>query len=292
MSLGGIAVSDRALVDAAVVVVENAHKKLESGIDRPQGDYREVLIGAIQEVGRPSFFACWSSPSPSCRSSPGRQEGASSAARVTKTLAMAIAALLAITLDPAIAPLHALQRYEFRRAGSRAGQRRPRREMTRRRSTRSPASLSLYEPSRAVSSCATRRRPRRGARLVLATIPATGASARSSCRRLNEGSILYMPTTLPGMSVTAAQDLLQRQDRILRRSPRSSASSARRARGDLDRPGPFSMMETVVILKPEPEWRTMPRWYSSRRPVRQAAAAPAVAETISSDELVNEMNAR
>jgi Cu(I)/Ag(I) efflux system membrane protein CusA/SilA len=109
---------------------------------------------------------------------------------------------------------------------------------------------------------------------------------------LNEGSILYMPTTLPGISVTEATDLLQRQDRILRRFPEVERvfGKAGRAETSTD-PAPFSMMETVVVLKPEPQWRTRDRWYSSWVPgFVRPVLRPLWPETISWDELVNEMN--
>src|SRR6185369_16429724 len=91
----------------------------------------------------------------------------------------------------------------------------------------------------------------------------------------------------------AAQDLLQRQDRILRRFPEVERvfGKAGRAETSTD-PAPFSMMETVVILKPEAQWRTVPRWYSSRVPgFVKPLLRPLWPETMSSDELVNEMNA-
>ena len=80
---------------------------------------------------------------------------------------------------------------------------------------------------------------------------------------LNEGSILYMPTTLPGISVTGAQALLQKQDQILKSFPEVERvfGKAGRAETSTD-PAPFSMMETVVVLKPESQWRTKGRWYS------------------------------
>ena len=81
---------------------------------------------------------------------------------------------------------------------------------------------------------------------------------------LDEGSLLYMPSTLPGISVAEAQRLLQTQDRIIMQFPRWSAFSARPAapRTSTD-PAPFSMMETVITLKPHDQWRHVDTWYSS-----------------------------
>ncbi len=299
MSLGGIAVAIGALVDAAVVVVENAHKKLEIWESTGRkGDYKEVLIGAIQEVGRPSFFALLViavsfTPIFALEAQEGRLFRPLA---FTKTLAMAIAALLAITLDPAIRLLFTrLDRYDFRPRwlshvtnAVLVGKMYP--------EEKHPISRVLFRlydpPARFVL-----RHPKLviGAALliVLGTIPIYKRLGSEFMPPLNEGSILYMPSTLPGISVTAAQDLLQRQDRALRQFPEVERvfGKAGRAETSTD-PAPFSMMETVVILKPEPQWRTKPRWYSSRVPgFVKPLLRPLWPETISLDELVNEMNA-
>jgi Cu(I)/Ag(I) efflux system membrane protein CusA/SilA len=110
---------------------------------------------------------------------------------------------------------------------------------------------------------------------------------------LNEGSILYMPTTLPGISVTQATALLQRQDRLLRRFPEVERVFGKAGRAETSTDSaPFSMMETIVVLKPQSQWRTRDRWYSSWTPgFLKPALRPLWPETISWDELVNEMNA-
>ena len=83
---------------------------------------------------------------------------------------------------------------------------------------------------------------------------------------LNEGSILYMPTTLPGISVAQAEELLQTQDRVLKSFPEVERVMGKAGRAETSTdPAPFSMMETTVVLKPESEWRPVERWYSSRR---------------------------
>ena len=299
MSLGGIAVAIGALVDAAVVVVENAHKKLEIWESTGRkGDYREVLIGAIQEVGRPSFFALLViavsfTPIFALEAQEGRLFRPLA---FTKTLAMAIAALLAITLDPAIRLLFTrLKRYEFKpRWLSRAanavlvGKMYPEEKHPISRVLfrlyDPPARFVLRYPKLVIAAAVL---------IVLATVPIYRRLGSEFMPPLNEGSILYMPTTLPGMSVTAAQDLLQRQDRLLRQFPEVERvfGKAGRAETSTD-PAPFSMMETVVILKPEREWRTKPRWYSSRVPgFVKPLLRPLWPETMSWDELVNEMNA-
>ncbi|HLN80452.1 MAG TPA: CusA/CzcA family heavy metal efflux RND transporter [Thermoanaerobaculia bacterium] len=299
MSLGGIAVAIGALVDAAVVVVENAHKKLEVWQATGQkGDYKEVLIGAIQEVGRPSFFsllviAVAFLPIFALEAQEGKLFRPLA---FTKNFAMAIAAVLAITLDPAIRLLFTrLKNYDFRPRflcritnAVLVGKMHP--------EEKHPISRILFKlygpPARFVL-----RHPRMviaaALLVVLATYPAFKQLGSEFMPPLNEGSILYMPTTLPGISVTSAQDLLQRQDSLLRQFPEVERvfGKAGRAETSTD-PAPFSMMETIVILKPESQWRGKDRWYSRWLPdFLKPAVRPLWPDTISWDDLVNEMNA-
>jgi Cu(I)/Ag(I) efflux system membrane protein CusA/SilA len=299
MSLGGIAVAIGALVDAAVVVVENAHKKLElweSG--GRKGDYREVLIHAIQEVGRPSFFsllviAVSFTPVFALEAQEGKLFRPLA---FTKNFAMAIAAFLAITLDPAIRLLFTrLKNYEFRPrwlcrivnavvVGKMYPEERHPISRVLFRLYGPPAHFVLRHPRSVILSAVL---------IVAVTAPVYRRLGSEFMPPLNEGSILYMPTTLPGISVTGAQALLQRQDQLLRAFPEVERvfGKAGRAETSTD-PAPFSMMETVVVLKPEAQWRTRPRWYSSWAPgFVKAALRPLWPETMTSDELVNEMNA-
>jgi Cu(I)/Ag(I) efflux system membrane protein CusA/SilA len=244
MSLGGIAVAIGALVDAAVVVVENAHKKLEHwDADGRKGDYKEVVIGAIQEVGRPSFYsllviAFSFLPVFALEAQEGRLF---KPLAFTKTFAMAIAALLAVTLDPALrllvtrAPKKIL--HEAKHPISRVLQ----------RLYTPPAKFVLRHPRAVVVSALL---------VVLFTIPAYQKLGHEFMPPLNEGAILYMPTTLPGISVTQAQALLQRQDQLLKTFPEVERvfGKAGRAETSTD-PAPFSMMETTVVLKPKEQWR-------------------------------------
>ena len=298
MSLGGIAVAIGALVDAAVVVVENAHKKLEiwEATGR-KGDYKEILVRAIQEVGRPSFFsllviAIAFLPVFALEAQEGRLFRPLA---FTKNFAMAIAAFLAITLDPAIRLLFTrLKRYEFRprwlaRIANAVlvGRMHPeeRHPISRVlfRLYEPPAKFVLRHPLPVIGLAVV---------VVLLTIPAYRRLGSEFMPPLNEGSILYMPTTLPGISVTGATDLLQRQDRLLRQFPEVERVFGKSGRAETSTdPAPFSMMETVVILKPEAQWRTRDRWYSSWAPgFLKRVLRPLWPETISWDELVNEMN--
>jgi len=299
MSLGGIAVAIGALVDAAVVVVENAHKKLEvwQATGR-KGDYKEVLIGAIQEVGRPSFFsllviAVAFLPIFALEAQEGRLFRPLA---FTKNFAMAIAAILAITLDPAIRLLFTrLKNYDFKPRflcrvtnAVLVGKMHPEEKHPISRVLFKvygpPAKFVLRHPRMVIAAALL---------VVLATIPAYKRLGSEFMPPLNEGSILYMPTTLPGISVTSAQDLLQHQDRILRQFPEVERvfGKAGRAETSTD-PAPFSMMETVVVLKPESQWRPKDRWYSKWLPgFLKPVVRPLWPETISWDDLVNEMNA-
>jgi len=244
MSLGGIAIAIGALVDAAVVVVENAHKKLEVW-DREgrKGDHKEVVIKAIQEVGRPSFLslmviAISFMPVFALEAQEGRLFRPLA---FTKTLAMAIAAILAVTLDPALRLLFT---------------RKPRKVLQESDHPISKIFFKLYtRPAKFVL-----RYPRAVIAVallaVLLTIPAYRKLGHEFMPPLNEGTILYMPTTLPGISVAEAQRLLQKQDRILKSFPEVERvfGKAGRAETSTD-PAPFSMMETIIVLKPESEWR-------------------------------------
>jgi Cu(I)/Ag(I) efflux system membrane protein CusA/SilA len=297
MSLGGIAVAIGALVDAAVVVVENAHKKLEvwEATGR-KGDYKEVLIGAIQEVGRPSFFsllviAIAFLPVFALEAQEGRLFRPLA---FTKNFAMAIAAFLAITLDPAIRLLFTrLKPYAFRPKwlaktanAVLVGKMHPEEKHPISRVLfrlyDPPVRFVLRHPWLTIGAAVL---------VVLLTIPAYRKLGSEFMPPLNEGSILYMPTTLPGISVTEATELLQRQDKILKSFPEVLRvfGKAGRAETSTD-PAPFSMMETVVLLKPEDEWRTRDRWYSSWPDFLKPVLRPLWPETISWDELVNEMN--
>jgi copper/silver efflux system protein len=317
MSLGGIAIAIGALVDAAVVVVENAHKKLEVW-DREgrKGDYKEVVITAIQEVGRPSFFsliviAVSFLPIFALEAQEGRLF---KPLAYTKTFAMAIAAILAVTLDPALRLL--LMRVKTGKANQKPET----------RNQKKPGSTSGFwflvsgllrvpsglfrvhdEEHHPISKVLFRlytppvkfvlKHPRSviaGALLVvLLTIPAYRKLGHEFMPPLNEGSILYMPTTLPGISVAEAQALLQRQDQLLKTFPEVERVFGKAGRADTATdPAPFSMMETVVVLKPESQWRTRPRWYSNWPDFVKPLFRPLWPETLSWDELVNEMNAK
>jgi Cu(I)/Ag(I) efflux system membrane protein CusA/SilA len=127
--------------------------------------------------------------------------------------------------------------------------------------------------------------------IVVTTIPVYKQLGHEFMPPLNEGTILYMPTTFPGLSVTEAQRLMQIEDRILKTFPEVVTVFGKAGRADTSTdPAPFSMMETVVVLKPMDEWRAKERFFSSwPRPLR-AALGHIWPEHISWDELIGEMD--
>jgi Cu(I)/Ag(I) efflux system membrane protein CusA/SilA len=299
MSLGGIAIAIGALVDASVVVVENAHKKLEVWeAEGRKRDYKELLIHAVQEVGRPSFFsllviALSFMPIFALVAQEGRLFRPLA---FTKNFAMAIAAVLAITLVPAMMMLVIrVRRFDFRpkwlsdaanavAVGTiHSEEKHPISKVLFKLYTR-PAKLVLRHPRTVIAIAVL---------IVLVTIPVYLKLGHEFMPPLNEGSLLYMPTTLPGISVAQAETLLQRQDQLLKQFPEVKRvfGKAGRAETSTD-PAPFSMMETIVELKPQKEWRTKERWYSNGPDFIKPVFRSFWPDTISSDELVNEMNAR
>jgi len=273
MSLGGIAVAIGAMVDAAVVVVEQTHKKLEhwQAEGRP-GDYHTVVISAVKEVGGPSFFALLVIavsflPVFTLEAQEGRLF---KPLAFTKNFAMAIAALLAITLDPAMRLLFTrMDNFTFR----------PRwlaritnallvgKIHSEENHPISRPLMKLYHP---VVEFVLEHKWKTIALAVLAmavTVPVFFKLGSEFMPPLDEGTLLYMPSTLPGISVTEASRLLQVQDKLIRRFPEVDRvfGKAGRVESATD-PAPYSMMETVIVLKPQDQWPKQPRWYSDWAP--------------------------
>jgi Cu(I)/Ag(I) efflux system membrane protein CusA/SilA len=267
MSLGGIAVAIGAMVDAAIVVVEQTHKKLErwQAEGRP-GDFRDVVVGAVKEVGGPSFFsllviAVSFVPIFALEAQEGRLF---KPLAFTKNFSMAIAAVLAITLDPAMRLLFTrLEPFTFRPRWLRrvanvvlVGTIHP--------EERHPISRPLMRLYRPVVEAVLRFRwlaVGLAVLVVAATLPIYFRLGSEFMPPLNEGTILYMPTALPGMSITQARAAIQTQDRMLKQFPEvvHVFGKAGRAETPTD-PAPVSMFETVVTLKPESEWRPGMTW--------------------------------
>jgi Cu(I)/Ag(I) efflux system membrane protein CusA/SilA len=300
MSLGGIAVAIGALVDAAVVVVENAHKKLEVWESTGRvGDYKEVLIKAIQEVGRPSFYsllviALSFLPIFALEAQEGKLF---KPLAFTKNFSMAIAAFLAITLDPALRLMFTkLKRYEFkpRWLAAVANAIFVGRMVPEERHPISRVLFRIYGPPAHWVLRHTRLVIAAALIVVLATIPIYFKLGHEFMPPLNEGVILYMPTTLPGISVAQASALLQTQDALLRQVPEVERVFGKAGRADTSTdPAPLSMAETTVILKPESQWRHKERWYSNWLPsFFQPMVRPLWPDTMSWEELVNDLDHR
>jgi Cu(I)/Ag(I) efflux system membrane protein CusA/SilA len=298
MSLGGIAIAIGALVDAAIVVVEQTHKSLEQWDRRGrEEDYRTVIVSAVKQVAGPSFFALLVIgvsflPVLTLEAQEGRLF---KPLAYTKSLAMIVAALLAITLDPALRLLFTrMKRFSFqpewlRRAANAllVGTIHP--------EEKHPISrvlIRLYEP---VALWTLRRKwlvIGAAVALVVATVPVYLKLGAEFMPPLEEGSILYMPTTMPGISITEAQKLLQVTDRVIKQFPEVERvlGKAGRAETSTD-PAPLSMLETVIMLKPKSDWRRADTWYSSWAPAwLKAILRHITPDHISQEELISQMN--
>ena len=273
MSLGGIAIAIGAMVDAAIVVVEQTHKKLEhwDAEGRP-GDFHSVVISAVKEVGGPSFFALLViavsfMPVFTLEAQEGRLF---KPLAFTKNFAMVIAAVLAITLDPAIRLLFThMKGFTFR----------PRwlAKLTNavlvgkiHSEEKHPISRPLMKIYHPVVEFVLRHP---WATITLAvlvvalTVPVFFRLGSEFMPPLDEGVLLDMPITMPGISVTEAGRILQIRDKILMTFPEVERVFGKIGRAETPTdPAPFSMVETVVVLKPHMEWPKIPRWYSSWAP--------------------------
>ena len=299
MSLAGVALAFSELVDASIVVVEQSHKKLElwERNGRP-GDRRDVVLGAIKEVAGPTFFALLVIavsflPVLTLQAQEGRMFRPLA---YTKTLTMVVAAILAVTLDPVLRLLLTrAERFTFRpRWVARILNSLLVGEV--RSEDRHPVSrrlMRVYEP---VVRWTLRWRwgvIASAVMLVVLTIPVFRRLGSESLPPLDEGALFYMPTTLPGISIGQAEQVLQISDRIIRQFPEVDhvLGKAGRAQTATD-PAPLSMLETVVVLKPRAEWRRVPTWYSSWAPEWAKPFFRHIElDTISTEKLVSEMDA-
>ncbi|MGL4206476.1 MAG: efflux RND transporter permease subunit [Aeromonadaceae bacterium] len=239
MSLGGIAIAIGAMIDAGIVMVENAHKHLERA--PPGASRREIMLAACQEVGPALFFSLLIItlsflPVFTLEAQEGRLFAPLA---YTKTFAMGAAALLSVTLVPVLMWLLIRGRIVPEQAN--------------------PLNRWLIAAYRPVIRWVLR-----GKVVTLAlALGLLGATFYPLQRigsefmpTLHEGSLLFMPAALPGLSVTKAAELLQVQDRIIQSFPEveSVLGKAGRANSATD-PAPLEMFETVVNLKPEDQWR-------------------------------------
>ncbi len=238
MSLGGIIIAIGAMLDAVVVLVENAHRRLEGA---PPEQRVEIVIAACKELVRPIFaslliIAVAFLPVFALQAQEGRLF---QPLAYTKTFAMTVAAVLSVTIAPALMVL--LVRGKIRPEHANPINR---------------AAVALYRPLLRISL--------RGRLLVLVGAVGLLASTAYPFRRLgsefmpplDEGTLLFMPVTFPSISIDQARDLVQRQDRIIAGFPevKSVLGKAGRASTPTDA-APLSMIETVIVLQPTSKWR-------------------------------------
>ncbi len=252
MSLGGIAIAIGAMVDAAIVLVENAHKHLESA--PPEANRQKVLIEAAKEVGPPIFFSLLIItvaflPIFALNGQAGRLF---KPLAYTKTFSMAFAALVSITLAPALMAL-------FIRGRIRHEKDHP----------VSRAMIAVYRPFAWVALKNPKTTIAIGLAAVLSAVPMAMRLGHEFMPPLNEGDMLYMPTTFPNISIEEAKRYLQVQDRIIRGFPEVERVFGKAGRSETPTdPAPLSMVETVVKLRPREAWRMIEvrRWYSAWAP--------------------------
>ena len=286
MSLGGIAIAAGALVDAAIVVVEQTHKKLEEWqTEGGQGDADSVILSAVKEVGRPAFFALLIMaiaflPVLALEGQEGRLFHPLAYA---KSLTMLIAALLAITLDPALRlTLAGLGRRDWgRQWWGRLMNSALRSKI--RREEQHPLSrllIRIYQPA---LLHALRHKGFVAAVVLIAaalTVPVYRRLGAEFIPPLDEGVLLYMPSTVSGISITEAKRLLQLTDARLKSQPEVAHVLGKAGRADTSTDAaPLSMLETVVVLKPREQW---PRRISQQELIGKFDAAmkfPGVANT-------------
>jgi len=243
MSLGGIAIAIGAMVDAAIVMVENAHKRLEQA---PQADRIETIIAAAKEVGRPLFFsllviAVSFLPIFALEAQEGRLF---TPLAYTKTFAMLFATALSVTLAPVLMVL-------LIRGRIRAESKNPLNWLL----------IALYRP---ILSGLLRVRWLTLALAVVIvgfTVPIFSRLGAEFMPPLNEGTILYMPTTVPGLSIPESAKVLQVQDQLLTTFPEVERVFGKMGKAPTATDPAFvGMAEITVTLKPEAQWRPGMTW--------------------------------
>ncbi len=300
MSLSGIAISIGVLVDGAVVEVENAYNRIHRWmVGGRREDLHAVRLQALMEVGPSVFFsllviAVAFLPIFTLVDQEGRLFRPLA---WSKNLTMAIAAILAVTVDPALRMMFTrIEPFRFRPAilaramtwalvGTyRSEEDHPVSRLLH-RLYEGPCRWVLRHPWITVGASAA---------VVAATVPFWFLLGREFMPPLREGSLLYMPSTVEsGISATEAARILQAQDRVLRSFPEVERVFGKAGRADTSTdPAPLSMFETTVLLRPRSEWREVPRWYSTWAPDWLEAPLRAVwSDRISEEALVAEMDA-
>ena len=252
MSLGGIAIAIGELADAAIVLIENAHVRLAAA--PPEADRKQVIVDACKEVGRPIFFSLLLItvsflPIFTLAGQAGRLFDPLA---YTKTFAMFAAAILSITLAPPLMVL--LLKGRFRTEAT------------------NPVSRVLSTLYRPIAVLVVRFRilvVAAAVLLMIATVPVFQRLGSEFMPPLDEGTLLVMPTTFPGIAIEEARRALTAQDRIIMRFPEVGSVHGKVGRAETATdPAQLDMIESVITLRPRDEWPTRyaPRWYSTTAP--------------------------
>ena len=269
MSLGGIAIAIGAMVDAAIIMVENAHKSLQHFHEKHGRDARnrerfDVIVGAAQTVGRPLFFSLLVItvsfiPVFSLQAQEGRLFRPLA---FTKTFSMFFASILGLVLVPI------LMTWLIRG-----------RILPERKNPINALLIALYNPL--VSLVLRFRWLTLGVAvgaLLLTWIPVSRLG-KEFMPPLNEGTILYMPAAVPGISTREATKVLQIQDRILKTFPEVESVFGKAGQADTPTdPAPLSMFETVVQLKPPEQWPAGMTWQKITADMSEATKTPGMAQ--------------
>ena len=252
MSLGGIAIAIGELADAVIVLIENAHVRLSSAA--PDADRERVIIDACKEVGRPIFFSLLliTNSFLPIFTLAGQAGRLFMPLAYTKTFAMFSAAILSITLAPPLMVL--LLRGRFRTEAQ------------------NPVSRILSRAYRPIAALVVRFRyvaVSVAALVMVATVPLFQWLGSEFMPPLDEGSLLLMPNTFPGIAIEEARRALVAQDRIIMQFAEVASVHGKAGRAETATdPAQLDMIESVITLRPRGEWPTrfVPRWYSSWAP--------------------------
>ena len=238
MSLGGIAIAVGAMVDASIIMIENAHKHIEHNPGRPRA---ELLIEAAQQVGRPVFYSLLiiTVSFLPIFALEGQEGRLFHPLAFTKTFAMGFAAITSVVIVPFL--MIAFIRGKL-----------PRED-------RNPVNRFLMWAYHPFVRFVLRHRVATlvvAGGLVAATVPVYLRLGSEFMPPLNEGTVLYMPISLPGASIESARQMLQAQDKLIMQVPEVASVSGKAGRAlSATDPAPPEMFETVINLRPEAQWR-------------------------------------
>ncbi len=252
MSLGGIAIAIGELADAVIVLIENAHVRLAAA--RPDADRQQVIVDACKEVGRPIFFSLMliTISFLPIFTLAGQAGKLFTPLAYTKTFAMFAAAILSITLAPPLMVLLLKGRFRTEAAN--------------------PVSRILSAVYRPIAVFVVRFRVLvvvAAVLLMIATVPVFQRLGSEFMPPLDEGSLLVMPTTFPGIAIEEARRALTAQNRIIMRFSEVASVHGKAGRAETATdPAQLDMIESVIALHPRDHWPTYytPRWYSARAP--------------------------